>query len=283
VFYGMQFKNYWNWRSYAIHHPVVYDDRALRGGPTVKRPGYNDLGFGLTGDNRKRVVFGINGEWATGVGERNSFFYVIPSATVKFGANANVDIAPNFSKNRSSQYVREVTDVNAPAFYGKRYVFSNIDQTSLSMDTRLNVTFTPTLTLELYVQPFFASGKYYDFEEFAAPRSLEKNVYGRDIGTITEVKNAKGELTGYSVDPDGNGPSGAFQFNNPNFSVRSLRGNAVVRWEYRPGSTIFLVWQQQRSGASSLGTFDLSRDRALLFRDRPINIFQLKVNYWLGR
>jgi hypothetical protein len=283
VFYGMQFKNYWNWRSYAIHHPAVPDDRLTRGGPIVKRAGYNDLGFGLTGDNRKRVVFGVNGEWATGVGALNSVYYVSPSATVKFGANANVDFTPSFSSSRGTQYVTRVADVNATTFFGNRYVFSSLDQTTMSLDTRLNVTFTPTLTLELYAQPFVASGKYYEFEEFAAPRAIEKRVYGKDVGTITEVRNVNGELTGYTIDPDGAGSSPSFSIDNPNFSVRSLRGNAVVRWEYRPGSTIFLVWQQQRAGSSREGTFDLGRDRGLLFRDRPINIFQIKVNYWLGR
>ena len=85
------------------------------------------------------------------------------------------------------------------------------------------------------------------------------------------------------LDPDAGGPGAPFTIDNPNFSLRSLRGNAVLRWEYRPGSTLFFVWQQSRSESTAVGTFDLVRDRALLFRDRPINIFQLKVNYWLGR
>jgi hypothetical protein len=178
--------------------------------------------------------------------------------------------------------VDTVADPTAAAFAGHRYVFSRIDQTSLSLDTRLNVTFTPTLTLELYVQPFFASGKYSDFEEFARPRALRKLVYGRDVGTITPVLGARGHVDSLRVDPDAAGPAPPFTFANPDFSDRSLRGNAVLRWEYRPGSTLFLVWQQQRSGSSAEGTFDLTRDRGLLFRDRPVNIFQLKINYWLG-
>jgi hypothetical protein len=282
AFFGMQFLNYWNWRSYYIHHPVVFDDRATRGGPIVKRPGFNDLGFGLTSDNRRQVVLGINGEWATGVGERNSSLYVTPSATVKLGPNANVDFTPTYSHSRGTQYVTTVDDATATDFFGHRYVFSQIDQTSLSLDTRLNVTFSPTLTLELYAQPFFASGDYHDFEEFTRPRALEKVVYGRDIGTVTAQRDAEGAIESYTVDPDGSGPAAPFTFDNPSFSKRSLLGNAVARWEYRPGSTIFLVWQHSRSGQTVDGTFDLRRDRALLLGDRPVNVFQLKVNYWLG-
>jgi hypothetical protein len=282
VFYSMQFLNYWNMRSFYIYHPVVLDDHATRGGPIVKRAGFNDLGFGLASDNRKAVVFGINGEWQTGVGEPNTGLFVTPSATVKLGPNANIDFTPTYSRARSTQYVTTVDDATATTFYGKRYVFSQIEQTSLSLDTRFNMTFSPTLTLELYLQPFFASGDYSDFAEFARPRVLDKVVYGRDAGDITAQRDAQGTIQSYLVDPDGGGPAASFTFDNPSFSDRSLLGNAVVRWEYRPGSTIFLVWQQSRSGSALDGTFDLGRDRARLFGDAPVNIFQLKVNYWLG-
>ncbi len=281
-FYTMQFPNYWNVRSYYIHRPVVYDDRFTRGGPIVKRAGFNDIGYGISSDNRRRLVFGLNGERGTGVGEPTSFMFLSPNVTVKFGSNASVDFSPNYSRSHGTQYVTRQDDPTATAFYGRRYVFSSIDQRSLSLDTRLNVTFTPTLTLELYAQPFVASGRYDSFEEFAAPRVLRKVVYGRDAGSIAEQRDTAGALTGYLVDPDGAGPASAFVISNPDFSLRSLRGNAVVRWEFRPGSTLFLVWQQTRNGSSSAGTFDLTRDRALLLADRPVNVFQLKVNYWLG-
>jgi hypothetical protein len=282
LFYSMELLNYWNWRSFYIHHPVVYDDRATRGGPVVEHAGYDDASVSLTSDNRQRVVFGVSAARSTGIGDLNSFLNLTPSATVKFGPNINVDFSPTYAHGRGTQYVTSVLDPTATTFYGTRYVFSRIAQTSLSLDTRLNITFTPTLTLEMYVQPFFASGRYYDFEEYAAPRTLRKVVYGRDAGAITPQHDASGVLTGYTVDPDGQGPARPFTLSNPNFSVRSLRGNAVLRWEYRPGSTLFLVWQQSRFGSGTEGTFDLTRDRALLFRDPPVNIIQLKVNYWLG-
>jgi hypothetical protein len=84
------------------------------------------------------------------------------------------------------------------------------------------------------------------------------------------------------VDPDGAGPAQPFTFGNPDFSFRSLRGNAVVRWEYRPGSTMFFVWTQQRSGVDPYGDFSFGRERRNLFGDRPENVFLIKVNYWVG-
>jgi hypothetical protein len=163
-------------------------------------------------------------------------------------------------------------------------VFARLDQKTFAVNTRINATFTPTLTLEMFAQPFLASGHYTSFKEFAKPKSGEMIYYGRDNGsTVTRQTGSSGSVSGYTIDPDGGGAAAAFSVSNPDFNVRSLRGTAVVRWEYRPGSTLFFVWTQQREGFDTFGDFDLGRDRAALFRDRPTNIFQVKATYWLGR
>lgn len=84
------------------------------------------------------------------------------------------------------------------------------------------------------------------------------------------------------MDPDGPGPAPGFQIDNPDFSVRSLRGNAVLRWEYRPGSAIFVVWQQQRSDFVRDGDFDFGRDVGAIFRAPATNVFLIKASYWIG-
>ena len=100
------------------------------------------------------------------------------------------------------------------------------------------------------------------------------------MGTVT-----RDATTGtYTLDPDGtSGPASSFSLGDPNFSDRSLRGTAVLRWEYRPGSTIFFVWTQQRSGESSNGDLNFRRDYRSLFGDRPDNVFLVKATYWVGR
>ncbi|AHG88584.1 secreted protein [Gemmatirosa kalamazoonensis] len=90
-------------------------------------------------------------------------------------------------------------------------------------------------------------------------------------------------MSSYRVDPDGAGPAQPFAFGNPDFNFRSLRGTAVLRWEYRPGATLFAVWTQSREGSAAFGDFDFGRERSALFRERPTNVFQVKVNYWIGR
>jgi hypothetical protein len=279
AYYGMEFPNYWNLRTFVIHHPTVYDDRLTRGGPVVKRTGYQFGHFQVSTDARRRAVFDFSVEGSRGIDSDAHFVTLQPGVALKPTANVFVQLSPTFNADEDvAQYVMAVDDPTATAFGGTRYVFAFIKTRTLSLDTRVNWTFTPNLTLQLFAQPFFASGDYMRFREFAAPRTVRKLEYGRDIGTIG--RDASGS---YTVDPDGAGPAAAFTFDNPDFSVRSLRGTAVLRWEYRPGSTVYFVWTQQRSGQDATGTFDFGRAYPALLRDRPDNIFLIKVSYWLGR
>jgi hypothetical protein len=191
----------------------------------------------------------------------------------------HVTFGPGLSGTRSTgQFVRSVSDALATSTYGRRYVFANLNQTTLSMDTRIEWTFTPLLSLQVYAQPFVSAGRYSDFKEFAAPKTYDFAVYGKDRGTISRSSTGV-----YTVDPDGVGLAPAFTFGDPNFNVRNLRGNAVLRWEYRPGSALFVVWQQQREGFEPIGDFSAGRDIGDIFRTVPTNVFLIKATYWLGR
>ena len=277
--------NYWNVGVFSIYHPSYYDERLTRGGPTVVRYGYNFVGANASSDSRSPVVYGINlnliGPIDNSEGGRQSYS---PYVTVKPSSSISLTLSPSYDHDKTpQQFVTSFGDAAAPAgFGGVRYVFGKLEQKTFSMDTRLNATFTPNLTLELFAQPFLASGHYTGFKEFAKPHSGQMTYYGRDNGsTITANNNADGKT--YTVDPDGNGAAAPFSFGSPDFNFRSLRGTAVVRYEYRPGSTLFFVWTQQRDGSDAFGDFNFTRDRSALFRDRPTNIFQVKATYWLGR
>ncbi|MEO8194080.1 MAG: DUF5916 domain-containing protein [Gemmatimonadales bacterium] len=279
-------KNYWNVGVFNIYRPNYYDERLTRGGPTVTHYGYNFYSLNLNGDSRRRLVWGMNVNYVLPVGTdeggRAAFY---PSLTFKPSSSTSISVSPSYDHDfTAQQFITSLSDPATPAgFGGRRYVFGRLEQKTFSMDTRVNATFTPNLTLQLFAQPFLASGHYTNFKEFAKPKSGDMTLYGRDNGsTITKDTNAPGG-TLYTVDPDGNGAAAPFSFGNPDFNIRSLRGTAVMRYEYRPGSTIFFVWTQQREGFDSLGDFDFSRDRSALFRDRPTNVFQVKATYWLGR
>jgi Domain of unknown function (DUF5916)/Carbohydrate family 9 binding domain-like len=284
---GGQFNNYWQFNSYYIYKPTVMDDDLTRGGPVVKRHGYQDIGLGLNTDPRKVFVLQSFTEGNVGVNEPGQSLFSQVIALLKPISNVSVSLGPSLTLvRRGLQYDSAFVGQDVPLFFGTRYVFASIDQTTFSMDTRLSVAFTPTLTLDLYAQPFLASGHYYGFEQFDHPRQLHKSVYGRDVGSIQKLTDG----SGYCIDPVGNTaraaacPTSAIQdfvLPDPDFNARSLRGNAVLRWEYRPGATIYFVWQQTRFDDTSYGNFQTSRDQSLLLRAPSDNVFLIKVNYWL--
>jgi hypothetical protein len=229
-------------------------------------------------------VFDIAVQLAKGIGSDTHTLILQPGVALKPAANVFISLTPSYiSDEDPAQYVETVSDPTATSFFGNRYVFAFIKTHTLSLDTRVNWTFTPNLTLQLFAQPFIASGAYSSFREFAVPRTARKVIYGQDIGTITRTPATASSGATYTVDPDGAGPAPLFSFGDPDFTFRSLIGNAVVRWEYRPGSTLFFVWTQSRTGNDPNGNFDFGAERSAIFRDRPTNVFQVKVNYWIGR
>jgi hypothetical protein len=143
----------------------------------------------------------------------------------------------------------------------------------LSGTLRLNWTFTPKLTLQLYLQPFLAVGQYNEFKELARPRSFDYNIYGEGSSTISFSDD------NYYVDPDGPGPAPEFSFSNPDFNYKSLRGTIVLRWEYTPGSRLYFVWTQNRADFANPGNFNLGRDLGDLFSAPGDNIFMIKISY----
>ena len=171
-----------------------------------------------------------------------------------------------------AQWVDAFEDPTATHTFNNRYVFAEMDQTQLSANIRLNWTFTPRLTLQFYAQPLISHGHYHDYKELAKPRSYDFNTYEKDQITFND-----GE---YTIDPDGSGPAETITFSNPDFYVKSFRGNAVLRWEYSPGSTFYLVWTQSRMNTDYDDTFAFNRSMSRLWTVPADNIFMLKFTYW---
>jgi hypothetical protein len=280
AFYSMEFPNYWNLRTFVIHDVPSFDDRLTRGGPVVKRAGYDLVDVEVSTDARSTAVFDFEAQLTRGIGDPTHSLRLSPGLALKPAANIFIQLSPTYRTNEdAAQFVTAVPDPTATAFYGTRYVFGSIRTRTISLDTRVNWTFTPDLTLQLYAQPFIASGDYTSFREFAAPRTSRKLQYGRDVGTI----DYDGPSNSYQVDPDGEGPAQSFTFSNPDFTDTSLRGTAVLRWEYRPGSTLYFVWTQQRSGEDADGDMGFGTAFRQIGRDRATNVFQIKATYWIGR
>jgi hypothetical protein len=178
--------------------------------------------------------------------------------------------------------VNAFSDPSAQETFGKRYVFADLDQTTLAADIRVDWIISPKLSVQVYLQPLISSGHYSDFKTLARPKSYEFMVFGENGSTRVPKLSSAGELLGYELDADGQGPAVASTIGNPDFNIVSLRGNAVLRWEYLPGSVLFLVWTQSRSDYEPMGEFELRRSMNHLFEVKPDNIFMLKLSYWLG-
>lgn len=283
-FVGGTARNFWNFNTFYIYRPDLLDDRLLRGGPTVEKPGVDVVGWNFGSDSRGRIILFGFGEYARnrlgGYG-RNAG----AGLTYRAAPNVTLQVNPNYNDSRSLlQYVRRFSDATATDFYGSRYVLASINQKQVTLETRLNWTFSPTTSFELFAQPLIASGDYFDFKEFDAPRRGEFSVYGRDRGTVTETAPpSPGEASTIVIDPDGTGPAATMQFGNPDFNFRSLRGNAVFRWEFKPGSVMYVAWAHNRAASLSQGDFRFGRDFTGMFENVPDNVFLVKASFWIPR
>ena len=275
--WDMTFHNYWAASGRASWFPRAYDDRTTRGGPLVVNPSGGRAFLIVATDSRKNYLLRVHAETSwNDAGSRT--FQLAPSLTLHPATSLLIRLQPTFFSNRDmAQYVTTRSDPNATATYGSRYVFATLEQRTVSLDTRVDWTFSPTLSFQLYLQPFVASADYTSLKELETPGSSDYAVYGSDAGTISPATG------GYQIDPDAGGPAETFFVPDPNFNFRSLIGSAVLRWEYRPGSTIFLVWQQHRTDQEGIGDFDLGRDLRELFENRAENVIALKATYrfWL--
>jgi hypothetical protein len=147
----------------------------------------------------------------------------------------------------------------------------------MTVTIRLNYTINPELSVEYYGQPFVSAGKYTHFSRITNPVADQftdrYHVFSDEI-TYKPADNL------YSVDEDKNG-SVDYTISNPDFNFRQYRSNLVVRWEYLPGSTLFLVWSQGRTDSVTDGNFSYGNDIRDLFQKKANNVFLIKLSYWL--
>ena len=250
-----QLRNFWQVILWEGYNPRAVDDRLTRGGPAALSPSSWWSYAELRSDERRAYAAAL-----TASRERDDLgghaTTVSAALTWRPGSSARLRLEPSLTDRRdAANFVQYVPDPGAPA---TRALFATLDRTTLALDTRLDWTFTPRLTLQLYAQPLVDAGTYAGFKELRAPRTLDFVVRGRDVGSLP------------------------YEIPSPDFGFRSLRGNVVLRWEYRPGSTLYVAWQQQREATAAAGDFALGRDLRSLARIPADDVLLVKASYWLG-
>jgi hypothetical protein len=268
------FTNFWSVNFFLNNRWAAMSTGALRGGPAIYSPGGNAFSLNIASDRRRPVQVQLNGngyrEQETGALRHSVGSTLTLRPSPRFAAS----VQPGISRNR---YAWQFVAAPATQQGGTtEYVFAELDQTTLSLTARLNATFSPTLSVQLYAQPFISAGDYDQFRRVVDPRARR---FGERFHTFTGT-----ELQRDATQPLYTARIGSDQvrFRDPDYSVRSLRSNAVVRWEYRPGSTLFLVWSHGRSGSDGDGTFDLRRGVDELLGAGGTNVVMVKLNYWLN-
>lgn len=243
-------QNFWEFRSAVFVTPSSYDDRLTRGGPVVRRPGSWSFDGHVGSDDRKTFYGNVNtyqsrsddGSYTRGYGL---------SLNARPRPNVQLSLNPYYSQSHTqTQFLDRFKDDAATRTFGVRYLFAELEQRSFELGTRADWTLSPQLSLQLYLQPFIASGDYHDPHTLVAARTRDYEPY------------------------TGAAPSRDFNF-------RSVRGSAVVRWEFRPGSALYVVWNENRSDVEPVGDFSLNRDLRAIPNAPSHDVFLVKLSYWL--
>ena len=253
--YG-KLKNYWEYDLWVGRNLESFNDEDVwRGGTLIKNPAGWWIFSRISTDSRKMVQLELNPIFAWDDGTKSSEKEVNLRLNIRPASNIELSIGPMYRyRIYDAQWV-ELVEENINGYIKKHYVYGELTAQTLDFTTRANISFTPTLSLQFYVQPFITIGDFSNFKELIEPRSYKFKPY--------PLKR------------------------NPDFHMRSLRGNTVFRWEFRPGSTLFLVWSQSREfaledvGEAALEFRPVHRLRSS-FTDPGKNIFLIKCRYWFG-
>jgi hypothetical protein len=273
--FNLQFKNRWRINGNFTRIGENTSTNLLRGGPSFVVPGSAELNLNISTDPSKKFSFNVGNYH--GLGDVKSYQYHEYWMGVNFKPmNAlSISFSPDYSiQNNQLQYVATTLSYNDP-----RYIFGELDQKTLSFTFRLNYTFNPELSLEYYGQPFISAGKYTNFKKTTITNA-DRFADRYHVFTPVELSYNAND-NNYSVVENGNSNTG-YSFDNPDFNFRQFRSNLVVRWEYKPGSTVFLVWSQGRTSTATDGSFAYGSDMKELFKIEPHNVFLVKFSYWFS-
>lgn len=271
-----QFTNFWTMNAGFNISNASLSTGMLRGGPAFMVPTNYTLNLNIGTDNRKKLQFSFGGFMPRTAKGHNKINGANMSITYRPLNSLSLSLSPNFMESSSNMQYIQQTNYNEKT----RYIFGAIDQKIIGMSVRINLTITPDFTIQYWGQPFFASGKYSRIKMITDPQA---DNYEDRYHEYTEDQIECFTEEGYcNIDENIDGITD-YEVGFPDFNVKEFKSNLVARWEYRPGSILYLVWSQGRSGYDSYGDFEFGRDIGNLYDVKPHNIFLVKLSYRFGK
>jgi hypothetical protein len=263
--------NFWTTSVSVLRFFRTRDAKLTRGGPLMMSPhGWTvnaNIGNSATSQTRWTGHLAASENELGGMWRR-------ADGTFSFrpGPRWQLSVAPSYDRQIDQQQYVSTLNGGRAETYGRRYVFAYIERSTFATELRMGFTLKPDVNLDVYAEPFASSGRYYDYGELMAPSSLERILYGT-AGTTVTVSPSGDRVVGAGGTP--------FVLGNRDFNVRSFQSNVVLRWEWRPGSTMYLVWQQNRDARDPVGTRVGLGDVFRSVRAPGNNILLVKTSFWI--
>ena len=266
----LEFLNNWALTTSVTYQSQTLDMRILRGGNAMLVPALWTNNFYLRTDPSGKIFFDLSTSLSVSENQSSRYYYIQPGLSIMPINTLKLSISVNYSNNLNNLQYIDTKSVNGT----NRYIIGKIKQQTLGMTFRIDYNITPELSIQYYGSPFASIGKYSEFKSVTNPRAAE---YGDRYTTLNPSLNNNN----YDVSENNNSQIN-YSFVNPDFIFFQFRSNLVLRWEYRPGSQIYLVWSQDRTNNSMSGDnsiYDALNSFSSIY---PNNIFLVKFNYWFS-
>jgi len=271
----IELPNYWTIRGGLNYDFSALSTDMLRGGPAFEADDQINAFTRISTDSRKKMQVNLSASYSTQWESDSWSFRLSPSIDWRPSSRVQVSTGVSYRRNeRNSQWVDRWWKKWSEVTEDTPYVLGHMSQETISMTGRVDVAFTPNLSFQLYLQPFISAGKFDDFRQVIDPRaaayenrfaSLKPEIDADCYGSyLAGVEGSENELC----------------LSMPDFNYKQFRSNAVLRWEYRPGSTLFVVWSQARQHSGELGDLDFGSDFGTLFDSPSDDVFLVKIRHW---
>jgi hypothetical protein len=269
--FSSESKNNWTFNTNLIYNTTSLDPRFLRGGPEMKIPyTITELGTASTDPSKKTILSFSYSYQARGNNSATSYF-IGPGISFRPLQVLTIGVTANIANNHDLlQYITTLDYISQ-----KRYIFGTIDEKTVGLTIRINLNLSPEFSIQYYGSPFISRGTYSEFKHITDPSA-------KSFTDRYNMYNYSLQPSGsYSLDENGDGTPD-YNIANPDFNFQQFSSNLVAKWEYRPGSFIYLVWSSDRTGTTSSSGTSYGQSLNQLMKIFPNNIFLVKLSYWFN-